>query len=214
MCKSTTEKEGTPPGSALIFGSRSCGFASRFTPLARGRGLESRRALFSRQCALLAGCECSLRFGLHGLPFFLNGPKITPPSKSGGGGQRKAELCLTSFIKLAHPGYMERSRSKCATHSRRLVKLYLARLPFYRGKLHLAQETQHERQARCGADIYAQCRMQLSTNRQAAAAQDDAAGARAGAAITAASAKLLQPPPAPTTCRSVMVGNVLTTNCN
>ena len=33
------------------------------------------------------------------------------PSKSGEGGQRKAELCLTSLIKLAQPGYMERSRA-------------------------------------------------------------------------------------------------------
>jgi hypothetical protein len=40
--------------------------------------------------------------------------------------------------------------------------------------------------AQKGADIYAQCRMQLSTNRQAAAAQGDAAAAQAGAAMTAA----------------------------
>ena len=145
--------------SALISGSRQCGLASRLTSLACGRSLATRRAPFSSQCALLAGCECSFRFGLHGFPFFLSGRQITRDGQTavsypqalaqeGGGGQRKVELCLTSFLKLAQPGYMERSRSKCATHSRRLVKLYLARLPFCRGKLHLAQETQHERQAR------------------------------------------------------------------
>ena len=63
--KSVSLGLGTPPGSALIFGSRQCGLASRFTSLARGRGLATRRAPFSRQCALLAGCEFSLRFGFH-----------------------------------------------------------------------------------------------------------------------------------------------------
>ena len=53
------------------------------------------------------------------------------------------ELCLTSLIKLAQPDYMERSRKKGATHYCRFLEHYLARLPFCRGKLHLAQATRH-----------------------------------------------------------------------
>jgi hypothetical protein len=93
----------TPSGSALIFGSRQCRLASTFTSLARGRGLATCRAPFSSQCALLTGCEFSFGFGLHGLPFFLSGE---PASR-------------TMPRKVRSPRDMERSRGKCATHSRR-----------------------------------------------------------------------------------------------
>jgi len=43
--------------------------------------------------------------------------------------------CVTSFIKLAQPGYMERSHSKNATHSRRSLESYCHKLPFCRGKI-------------------------------------------------------------------------------
>lgn len=49
--------------------------------------------------------------------------------------ERKVKQCVTSFIKLAQAGYMERSRSKSATHSRRSLETYCHKLPFCRGKI-------------------------------------------------------------------------------
>ena len=60
--------EGYPRGSALISCSRQCGLASRFTSLAGGRALASRRAPFSSHCGLLARRQSSFRFGFHGFP--------------------------------------------------------------------------------------------------------------------------------------------------
>jgi hypothetical protein len=83
--------EAQKPDSAFIFGARRCGLARRFTSLARSCGLATRRAPFSSHCGLLAGCECNLRFGFHGLSLSLNGRKS------------RAKLIELGFVRMVLP---------------------------------------------------------------------------------------------------------------
>jgi len=93
---------------------------------------------------------------MNGFPFFLSGQKkpdrcvrpLALPQRVEEWGAESGTMLDELHIARSTRLHGEVTRSKCATHSRRLLELYLARLPFCRGKLHLAQETQHERQAR------------------------------------------------------------------